>query len=90
MSLNVGDNVNACTLSLSYPGNLPYSASEDDILDFLHLTREEAFIELIADREDPGRKLGFGFATVPAEKVDEVLGLDGATLKGRRIKGNIT
>ena len=74
--------INYCSL----PGNLPYSSSEDDILDFLKLSRGEASVELITDREDPHRRLGFGFVTVPVEKASGVLGLDGAELMGRRIK----
>ncbi len=86
MFFNVGDMVNACTFSLSYPGNLPYSAEVDAILDFLQLSREEATIELPLERET-GRKMGFGFATVSAERVDEILRLDGESLNGRRVKG---
>ena len=69
------------------PGNLPFSATEAEILKFLGLSLKEASVELIANRGNPHRKLGFGFVTVPLEKVESSLERNGAVLGGRHIKG---
>ena len=76
-----------CLVSVPSPGNLPYSSTEDDVLQFLHLSSQHATVELATARDNPSRKLGFGFVNVPVEKVEAVLKYNGAILGERSIKG---
>lgn len=68
------------------PGNLPFTATEAEILKFLSLP-DECPVEIVSDMFHPARRLGFGFVTVPTEKVEAVLTCNGGLLSGRRVKG---
>ncbi len=70
-------------------GNLPFSATEAEILEFLNVSKDAArcTVEIVCAASRPFRKLGFGFVTVPTELVETVLECNGGTLSGRQIKG---
>jgi RNA recognition motif-containing protein len=68
-----------------YLGNLPYTATEQQVRDFL-APRAVVGVELIADRET-GRPRGFGFAEFAAESDAHgaVADRNGYELEGRPI-----
>ena len=69
-----------------YVGNLPFSASEEDVRDLFSQYGEVISVKLISDRET-GRPRGFGF--VEMENANEAMGaLDNYELEGRNLKVN--
>ena len=69
-----------------YVGNLPFSASEDEVRDLFSQYGEVQSVKLITDRET-GRPRGFGF--VEMENADEAAqNLDGYAFDGRNLKVN--
>ena len=69
-----------------YVGNLPFSATEDEIRDLFSQYGEVQSVKLITDRET-GRPRGFGF--VEMENADEAAqNLDGYAYEGRNLKVN--
>ena len=69
-----------------YVGNLPFSASEDEIRDLFSQYGEVQSVKLITDRET-GRPRGFGF--VEMENADDAAqNLDGYSFEGRNLKVN--
>jgi RNA recognition motif-containing protein len=71
-----------------YVGNLPFSATEDQIRDLFgqHGTVHE--INLITDR-DTGQPRGFGFIEMDdAEATAAISALDGTEMGGRNLKVN--
>ena len=65
-----------------YVGNLPFSATEDEIRGLFSEHGEVGSIALITDR-DTGRPRGFGFVEMPAEAADEAI----KTLTGKQMDG---
>ncbi len=71
-----------------YVGNLPWSASEDDVRDAFAEFGEVLSVKLINDRET-GRPRGFGFVEMEdAGALEAVKNLDGSNFGGRNIKVN--
>lgn len=69
-----------------YVGNLPFSATEDEIRDLFSQHGTVSSVNLISDR-DTGRPRGFGF--VEMEDIgDAISALDGAMFGGRNLKVN--
>lgn len=69
-----------------YVGNLPFSATEDQIRELFAQYGEVQSVSLIADR-DTGRPRGFGF--VEMENAQEAIrALDGQPFEGRDLKVN--
>ena len=69
-----------------YVGNLPFSATEDQIRELFAQYGEVQSVNLIADR-DTGRPRGFGF--VEMENAQEAIrALDGQPFEGRDLKVN--
>ena len=71
-----------------YVGNLPFSATEDEIRDLFgqHCTVES--VALITDRET-GRPRGFGFVELNDDGLSAVIdALDGYELGGRELRVN--
>ena len=71
-----------------YVGNLPFSASEDDVRDYFSPYGEVISVALITDRET-GRLRGFGFVEMNDEgAMAAVEALDGQSFQGRNLKIN--
>ncbi|MEM1180283.1 MAG: RNA-binding protein [Acidobacteriota bacterium] len=70
-----------------YVGNLPFSATEDEVSELFGAFGEVSSVSLINDRET-GRPRGFGFVEM-ADGADEAIqALDGSNLGGRTLKIN--
>ena len=71
-----------------YVGNLPFSASEDDVRDLFSNYGEVSSVSLITDRET-GRLRGFGFVEMDDAGAREAIqSLDGKDFQGRNLKVN--
>jgi RNA recognition motif-containing protein len=72
-----------------YVGNLPYSASEEDLEQAFSAYGQVASVSIIKDRMT-GQSKGFGFVEMPvaAEAQQAIAGLNGKELKGRTIVVN--
>lgn len=72
-----------------YVGNLPWSATEDDLSQTFSPYCEVSSCRIITDRET-GRSRGFGFVEINAdEDTDKVVkALDGLLMDGRPLKVN--
>lgn len=69
-----------------YVGNLPFSASEDDVRELFAQYGEVVSVNLISDRET-GRPRGFGFVEMEnAEEAQQAL--DNYDYDGRNLKVN--
>lgn len=69
-----------------YVGNLPFSATEDEVRELFSQHGTVSSVNLISDR-DTGRPRGFGF--VEMEDVSAAISaLDGAMFGGRNLKVN--
>lgn len=71
-----------------YVGNLPFTASEDEIRDLFAQYGEVNEVRLITDR-DTGRPRGFGFVRMaPADADAAIEALNGTELGGRTLRIN--
>ena len=71
-----------------YVGNLPWSATENEVRDVFAAYGEVISINLIEDRET-GRPRGFGFVEMDDAGAREAIqNLDGKDMGGRTIKVN--
>ena len=71
-----------------YVGNLPYSATEDELRELFSQHGDVTSVSLDNDRET-GRPRGFGFVEMADEDADSaVQALDGAQMGGRTLKVN--
>lgn len=71
-----------------YVGNLPWSASEDDVRAAFEVYGEVSSVNLINDRET-GRPRGFGFVQMDdAGAAEAIKNLDGKDFGGRNLKVN--
>ncbi|HEU6438416.1 RNA-binding protein [Nitratidesulfovibrio sp.] len=71
-----------------YVGNLPFSASEDEIRDLFSQHGQVLSVKLISDRET-GRPRGFGFVEMEAaDATGAVEALNGYSFGGRALKVN--
>ena len=71
-----------------YVGNLPWSASEQDVRAAFEAFGEVISVKLIEDRET-GRPRGFGFVEMEDQAATEAIDkLDGTDFGGRTIKVN--
>ena len=71
-----------------YVGNLPFTATEDEIRDLFATYGEVERVQLINDR-DTGRPRGFGFVTMGAEDAAKAIeALNGTELGGRNLRIN--
>ena len=71
-----------------YVGNLPYSATEDELRELFSQHGEVTSVSLVNDRET-GRPRGFGFVEMADEDADSAIqALDGAQMGGRTLKVN--
>ncbi|MFW5488059.1 MAG: RNA recognition motif domain-containing protein [Desulfovibrio sp.] len=71
-----------------YVGNLPWSATEQEVRDTFAAHGEVISVKLIEDRET-GRPRGFGFVEMDDQgALDAIENLDGTDFGGRNIKVN--
>jgi len=71
-----------------YVGNLPFTATEDEIRELFGQHGEVQSVNLISDRET-GRPRGFGFVEMDDEAADAAISaLDGTMLGGRTLRVN--
>ena len=71
-----------------YVGNLPFSASEDEIRELFGQFGAVHSVALINDRET-GRPRGFGFVEIDDDALDNMIqGLDGKEMGGRALRVN--
>jgi len=70
-----------------YVGNLPFSASEDDVRDLFTQHGQVMSVKLINDRET-GRPRGFGFVMMSAGGDQAVEGLKEDVVDGGGVGGN--
>jgi len=75
------------TMSL-YVGNLPWSATEEQIQNLFAEYGNVISVKLVTDR-DTGRARGFGFVEMEADDARKaVSALDGAEYEGRNLRVN--
>jgi RNA recognition motif-containing protein len=71
-----------------YVGNLPFSATEDELRDLFSQHGSVESVSLINDRET-GRPRGFGFVEMPDDAAQAAIrALDGTDLGGRTLRIN--
>ena len=71
-----------------YVGNLPYSATEDEVRDLFGAHGEVSSVKLINDRET-GRPRGFGFVEMEDDAAASAIeALDGTDFGGRSLRVN--
>jgi len=71
-----------------YVGNLPFTATEDEVRDLFSEFGEVDSVSLINDRET-GRPRGFGFVSMDdAAAADAIAALNGADMGGRALRIN--
>lgn len=71
-----------------FVGNLPWSATEDQIRDMFTAHGAVDSVRIITDR-DTGRSRGFGFVTMDdGDAVNAIQALDGSDMDGRAMKVN--
>ena len=71
-----------------YVGNLPYSATEDELRELFSAHGEVSSVSLVNDRET-GRPRGFGFVEMAGEEAEAAIqALDGSQMGGRTLKVN--
>jgi len=71
-----------------YVGNLPFSATEDEVRQLFSEYGEVDSVKLITDR-DTGQPRGFGFVEMPDESADAAIqALDNSPMGGRNLRVN--
>ena len=72
-----------------YIGNIPFSATADDLRQLFEPYGEVETVKLITDRET-GRPRGFGFVTMPdaREAKAAISGLSNSAIAGRSLRIN--
>ena len=70
-----------------YCGNIPFSATEDEVRDLFEAFGEVVSVNLISDRET-GRPRGFGFVEMADGGQDAIQALDNSNMGGRTLKIN--
>ena len=71
-----------------FVGNLPFSATEDEIRDLFDTYGEVESVNLITDRET-GRLRGFGFVEMASGANEAITALDQRELNGRALSVNL-
>jgi RNA recognition motif-containing protein len=71
-----------------YVGNLPFTATEDEVRDLFSPYGEVESVRLMTDRET-GRPRGFGFVSMPdPDAAAAIKALDGKDFGGRNLRIN--
>ncbi len=72
-----------------YVGNLPFSATEDEVRELFEVHGTVSAVDLINDRET-GRPRGFGFVEMEDQEAEAAISaLDGKELDGRNLRVNV-
>ncbi len=72
-----------------YVGNLPFSATEDEVRELFEVHGTVSAVDLINDRET-GRPRGFGFVEMEDQEAEAAISaLDGKELGGRTLRVNV-
>jgi len=75
-------------MKMIYLGNLPLTATEDEVRDLFGQHGEVSKVTLILDDEN-GKSRGFGFVGMPTEAADRAIeALDGVEFSGRTLRVN--
>ncbi len=75
-------------MKMIYVGNLPFSATEDELRDLFGEHGTVQSVKIITDRET-GRPRGFAFVEMDDNEADAAIeALDGAEMGGRNIRVN--
>ena len=73
-------------LAKIYIGNLPWSATEQEIRDFFSEVGEVSSVTIVVDRET-GRSRGFGFVDLETDSVEDAIAkTNGQQLGGRTLR----
>ena len=73
-------------LAKIYVGNLPWSATEEEIRDFFSEVGEVSSVTIVVDRET-GRSRGFGFVDLETDAIqDAIAKTNGQQLGGRTLR----
>ncbi len=70
-----------------YVGNIPWSASEDDLRAFFSEHGEVISARIITERAT-GRSKGYGFVEVADDDAERIVELNGSELEGRKLVVN--
>jgi RNA recognition motif-containing protein len=71
-----------------YVGNLPFSATEDEVRSLFEQHGKVEAVKIVSDRET-GRPRGFGFVDMPAEDAQSaVQHMNGYEMNGRPLRVN--
>ena len=71
-----------------YVGNLPFTATEDELRELFEQHGQVDSVRLMSDRET-GRPRGFGFVSMPDDDADAAIrALDGKPMGGRNLRVN--
>ena len=71
-----------------YVGNLPWSATEEQVQDLFAEYGNVLSVKLVSDR-DTGRARGFGFVEMEdADAINAIAALDGKEFEGRALRIN--
>lgn len=72
-----------------YVGNLPFSATEDEVRQHFAQFGEVQTVHLVSDRHT-GQPRGFGFVEMESQAADRAIaGLDNTTFGGRNIRVSV-
>ena len=75
-------------MKMIYLGNLPLTATEDEVRELFGQHGEVSKVTLVEDRET-GRHRGFGFVGMPTEAADRAIeALDGSEFGDRTLRVN--
>jgi RNA recognition motif-containing protein len=70
-----------------YVGNIPWSASEEDLKNFFSEHGEIISARIITERAT-GRSKGYGFVEVAEDDAEKIVELNGTELEGRKLVVN--
>ena len=70
-----------------YVGNLPFSATQDELQELFATHGEVSSVNLITDRET-GRPRGFGFVEMESGADEAITALNGTEMGGRQLNVN--
>ena len=70
-----------------YIGNIPWSLSEDQLKEYFSKHGQVLSARIITERAT-GRSKGYGFLEVSTETAEQIIGLNGSEMDGRKLVVN--